>query len=157
MDSGLPGQARLGGARVHRVCCAPPGCGFGPARRGGPAGRARGVAPARMLSGLGRRREDQSPRHGAVGFLFVFLVWFFFFFFFDVCALTEAPVLRKRELAETSRTVQAQKRTGQNRGQLRGVGCPWGAATLSQEYKITTRVGMYAHLAYLLARSKCEK
>ena len=90
------------------------------------------------------------------GFCLFFLVWFFFFFF-DVCALTEAPVLRKRELAETSRTVQAQKRTGQNRGQLRGVGCPWGAATLSQEYKITTRVGMYAHLAYLLARSKCEK
>lgn len=67
------------------------------------------------------------------GFCFCFVL------FFDACALTEAPVLRKSELAETSRTVPAQKRTGQNHGQLRSVGCPGGGGRVLPLYHRNTK------------------
>lgn len=98
-----------------------------------------------MLSGLGRgRREEKSPRQGAVGF-----------FFFDACALMEAPVLRKTELAEATCTVPLRNAQVKTVANCRVSAWPGGLPLcLTQEYRVTTRVGRYAHLAYLLARSK---
>lgn len=85
---------------------------------------------------------------------FLLFSFLFFGFFFYVCALKEATSSREDWVSRGD----PQKRTSQSRGQRRCVAESQGLPLcLTPGHKITARVGRYAHLAYLSARSKCKR
>lgn len=157
IESDLQQQARLGGA--PRTRCTFAGGDFRqapPLRSSWRGGRRR---PARMLGTWERKEGRREPEERSCrGFLCVFPFFFFSFllvlFFFYVCALMEATSSREDWVSGGD----PQKRTSQSRGQLRCVAESQGLPLcLTPGHKITARVGRYAHLAYLSARSKCKR